>query len=48
VVDLLESREFHGNVLLEKGVNPLVSQRLDDVFQELATSFGGFLVLGYP
>jgi hypothetical protein len=48
VVDFMESRKFHGRTPLEKGVNPLVSQRLDDVFQGLVASLGGFLVLGYP
>jgi len=33
VFDFIGSREFHFHALLDKGVNPLVSQRLDDVCQ---------------
>jgi hypothetical protein len=31
VVNFLESRGCHGHALLKKGVNPLLSQRPDDV-----------------
>jgi hypothetical protein len=34
MVDFLELGEFHGHALLEKGVEPLVSQIPDDVFHE--------------
>jgi hypothetical protein len=48
VVDFLESGECHGHAVHEKGVNPLVSQRPDDVCRGLAISVGGFLVSNYP
>ena len=48
VADFLESSEFHGHALLEKGLNHLTSQRLDDVCRGLVSSLGGFIVSYYP
>ena len=48
VVEFLESGEYHYHALHEKGINPLVSKILDDVFLGSTTSLGGFIVLDFP
>lgn len=39
--------DFHGHAIHEKGVNPLMSQKLDDVCRG-PTSLGGFILLDFP
>jgi hypothetical protein len=46
VVDFLESGEFHGHALLKKGVNPLVSQRPDDVCSRTSCKSGWISCVG--
>ena len=48
LANFMESREYHRHAFLIKGVNPLVSQRLVDVYSKVVVSLWGILVLDYP